>query len=596
MEDIFISYKDERRPAVAYFAEILRAHGFSVWFDYGVLHSKNFGNHVEKKLRAAKVVLVLWCPLSVRSNWVHHEAALAKELGIFYPVRLAKCDLPIGFQDDPFIDLSNWDGDPRSTALNNLIQKLNEVLTCEEAAIPRQSLDGLEQYWQAQGRPSMLTFEKSVPLDLPADDRQMPSTKKTEPAETDTQSADGFPAEDSTHAHESGQSLEPAASPTLSFGGETMLTQLPEPPTSPPRAASPSTTPTLEEEYETIKDSPRLEDWASFVDKHRESNSALLIGARAKIRHMKKQNEASRAAAEAARREAEAAVAAANLEKEAAEVWRLIDGIDDRQALVEFFEHFSKTDACYEAAIKLAKKGMPVAQTGNGKQNTNLRILELGEKFKDADFAPEMVVLPAGEFRMGEGSDVKNVTIEKPFAVARYPTTFAEWDAAYSAGGVQHKPGDQGWGRGQRPVIHVSWCDAREYAEWLSKETGKPYRLLSEAEWEYACRAGTTTRYSFGDTITKQQARYLEGKRGSSGHTVEVGSFPPNDWGLYDMHGNVWEWCEDKHDNSSRILRGGSWFTSPGFLRASHRKYDRPGERDYDVGFRLARMLLPQTC
>ena len=197
------------------------------------------------------------------------------------------------------------------------------------------------------------------------------------------------------------------------------------------------------------------------------------------------------------------------------------------------------------------------------------------EWFKDIDIGPEMVVVPAGEFTMGSNDDdfqkpPHKVTIKAPFAAGRFAVTFAEWDAA----GLAHKPRDEGWGRGRRPVIYVSWEDAKSYAAWLSQKTGKEYRLLSEAEWEYCCRAGTTTKYAFGDSITRQQAQFSEGVWGSAKQTVEVGKFPPNAWGLYDTHGNVWEWCEDNWhadytgapqdgsvwqggDISLRVLRGG---------------------------------------
>jgi len=194
------------------------------------------------------------------------------------------------------------------------------------------------------------------------------------------------------------------------------------------------------------------------------------------------------------------------------------------------------------------------------------------------------------------------VTIARPFAVGKFEVTFAEWDACAAAGGCKHNPGDQGWGRGRRPVINVSWHDAKEYAAWLSRKTGKAYRLLSEAEWEYAARAGTTTRYAFGDTISTSQAQYGASK------TVEVGSFSANKFGLHDLHGNVWEWVEDAWhanykgapidgsawsggDTSYRVLRGGSWVDFPVGLRSAGRHWLDPDNRYLRFGFRLARTL-----
>ena len=195
------------------------------------------------------------------------------------------------------------------------------------------------------------------------------------------------------------------------------------------------------------------------------------------------------------------------------------------------------------------------------------------------------------------------MTIARPFAVGKFEVTFAEWDACVAAGGCKHRPGDEGWGRGRRPVINVSWDNAKEYVAWLSRKTGKSYRLLSEAEWEYAARAGTTTKYAFGDTISTSQAKYGEGG------TVEVGSFPANRFGLYDLHGNVWEWVEDAWhpdyqgaptdgsvwtggDTSLRVLRGGSWDGYfPGYLRSANRIRYHPDKRDVSIGFRVSRTL-----
>ena len=237
--------------------------------------------------------------------------------------------------------------------------------------------------------------------------------------------------------------------------------------------------------------------------------------------------------------------------------------------------------------------------------------------FKDLDAGPEMVVVPSGRFLMGspdgEGSVDEHpqheVSIAEPFAVGRYAVTFADWDAAVAAGGVTHSP-EANWGRGRQPVINVSWDDATAYCVWLSKATGKAYRLLSEAEWEYCCRAGTTTAFSFGGMLTTHQAQFSEGELGSAKQTVEVGSFPPNEWGFYDMHGNIWEWCKDNwHDGyegapndglvwkgrngGRRVVRGGSWFNAPQNLRSAYRNRNTTGYRSLYLGFRVGRTLHP---
>lgn len=248
--------------------------------------------------------------------------------------------------------------------------------------------------------------------------------------------------------------------------------------------------------------------------------------------------------------------------------------------------------------------------------------------FKECDSCPEMIVVPAGDFRMGSPEDEpdrnKNegpqhkVTFARQFAVGRYAVTFDEWDACVAAGGCRgYNPSDQSWGRGRRPVIHVSWDDAQAYVAWLSRTTGKPYRLLTEAEREYVTRAGTTTPFWFGATITLKQANF-DGKHSYNngpigvgrGKTLPVDSFAPNPWGLYQVHGNVWDWVEDCfHDNyagapldgtawisgecAKRVSRGGAWLDQPRFLRSAFRLADFAIRRYDFQGFRVARTLGP---
>jgi len=235
-----------------------------------------------------------------------------------------------------------------------------------------------------------------------------------------------------------------------------------------------------------------------------------------------------------------------------------------------------------------------------------------------------MVVIPAGEFTMGSpdsepfraAETQHRVTIAAPFAVGKFEITFAQWDACVKGGGCDnYRPDDQHWGRGKRPVIDMSWENAKAYVNWLSRKTGKTYRLLSEAEWEYATRAGTTTAYSTGKTISPRQANY-DGSGDGSGpseanrqKTMPVGSFPANAFGLHDMHGNVSQWVEDCwHDDytamapadgsawldgdcNGRVLRGGSWGDSEVELRSAARTGEYKSNSSYNDGLRVARSL-----
>jgi formylglycine-generating enzyme required for sulfatase activity len=241
-----------------------------------------------------------------------------------------------------------------------------------------------------------------------------------------------------------------------------------------------------------------------------------------------------------------------------------------------------------------------------------------GTVFRDCEGCPEMVVIPAGSFIMGSpgvafAEPEHQVQFVRSFATGKYEVTFDEWDACVREGGCSHVPDDRGWGRGRQPVINVSWQDAKIYTGWLSRKSGKNYRLPSEAEWEYAARAGTTTAFSF-PSITPQQANYHTtiSYFGSPVATalsraLPVGSYAPNAFGLHDVHGNVEEWVEDcwnynyssgapsdgsawtSGDCNERITRGGASHAPPAFLRSAVRLPAPMSQRFLFRGFRLAR-------
>jgi formylglycine-generating enzyme required for sulfatase activity len=254
------------------------------------------------------------------------------------------------------------------------------------------------------------------------------------------------------------------------------------------------------------------------------------------------------------------------------------------------------------------------------------RALKPGATFKEcANDCPEMVVVPAGEFMMGSPANEKGkgrsdsegpqhrVTIARRFAVSKFDVTFADWDACVLVGGCpqEGRAHDAGWGRVTQPVIYVSWDDAQTYVKWFSRMTGKTYRLLTEAEWEYAARAGTTTAYYWGDEIGKNNANcYRCGSKWDYLQTSPVGSFKPNAFGLYDMAGNVWQWVQDcwhedyngaptdgsawaTRDCKRHVVRGGSWGYFPVDPRSAYRYGDLTVDRNYNLGFRVARTLTP---
>ena len=240
------------------------------------------------------------------------------------------------------------------------------------------------------------------------------------------------------------------------------------------------------------------------------------------------------------------------------------------------------------------------------------RLQGVGRRFRDCDECPEMVVVPSGSFTMGSLSYDEGpqhvVRIDYSLAVGVYEVTFAEWAACVADGGCrEYVPDDGGWGRGNRPVINVSWQDAQSYVRWLSEKTAKSYRLLSESEWEYVARAASTTRYSWGDGVGRNRANCDGcGSQWDNEKTAPVGVFSANRWDLYDLHGNVWEWVEDCRNDSyvgapidgsawesgdcdNRVLRGGSWDYGPRNLRSANRYWRSTVIRYYNYGFRVAR-------
>ena len=252
--------------------------------------------------------------------------------------------------------------------------------------------------------------------------------------------------------------------------------------------------------------------------------------------------------------------------------------------------------------------------------------------FKECAECPEMAVIPPGTFILGSPSSEgrvysnegpqRRITISHAFAAAIYDVTFDQWYQCVADGGCNsYWPADRGWGRGNRPIINVSWEDAQGYVRWLNEKLQKlqqgappsvdagPYRLLTEEEWEYAARAGTTTAFYWGDTHGIGNANCDGcGSEWDNKQTAPVGSFAPNPFGLYDMAGNVLQWVEDCYHESyasapadgsawitgkcySRVMRGGSWYNSTYYLRSANRYSNSPNFRGINIGFRVARTL-----
>lgn len=273
--------------------------------------------------------------------------------------------------------------------------------------------------------------------------------------------------------------------------------------------------------------------------------------------------------------------------------WKGEDDHEDCKALISSLKRSLEGRTAKSTA---APAPTPTARTGDITRHP----------LQDSSQGPEMVAIPAGNFLMGstngEGSKREKpqhpVTIAQPFLMGRYAVTVDEYRQFCDATGAD---ADNAGKSAEHPAVNVSWNDATAYCKWLSEETGKHYTLPSEAQWEYACRAGSTTACAFGDNLQESEANFSQ----KSGGTVAVNRYQPNTFGLFQMHGNVWEWCEDTwHSNykkvptdgsawidsgsEARVLRGGSWFNGQSGCRSSIRSYGaRPDFRYSIIGFRL---------
>lgn len=280
--------------------------------------------------------------------------------------------------------------------------------------------------------------------------------------------------------------------------------------------------------------------------------------------------------------------------------------------------HATNEDAPERRQAEAAAQGLPPAPLTETQEKAGREAA--GFEFTEcAVGCPVMVVIPAGKFTMGSPEDEADrtagegpqhaVSIARAFAISKFELTFEQWDACEAAAACPHAA--DSWGRGLMPVIDVSWEDAQLYVAWLSQVTGKEYRLPTEAEWEYAARAGSNTRYSWGDEPGIGHANCHGCGSAWNLQTSPVGSFQPNAFGLFDMHGNVWEWVEDVWhdrfegapidgsawlqggDDSFRVVRGASWHNEPELARSAIR-FKRHRKVQFDtLGFRVARTMRP---
>jgi formylglycine-generating enzyme required for sulfatase activity len=557
-----------------------------VWFDVRLTAGKSFDREIEGAVKGAKAVVVLWSPASVESEWVREEAGVGKARNVLAAIRIVPCDLPFGFGTRHVEDIHEAEFADDHPAWLKILDRIGELM----------GRPALADYSRAVGQATSLLhrFADRHPTDPLAGKARL--------------LADRF-------ADSGSEGVAPQAKPSA----------VPRPLSGP------------EAGWAEIDASFDPRDYADFLEVYPQSGSAFEARRRKrKLEDWAGTDQTDPAAVTAFLRSGSFAALQTLVQATADN----LAGAAERSRLLSVPASAKASEARAAAVAKRAVLARSFGIDLSGVSNWP---------------APVMVAIPPGCFTMGspdteeryEGYDGEEepsheVTIEHVFALGRGAVTLGAFSAFIAD--TNHDMGDSAFvlngdkwedtpGRGWRdpgfaqggdhPVTCVSWHDAQAFIAWLNERltlTERPdaYRLPSEAEWEYACRAGTQTPFSFGAAITTDQANF----NGTSGYggaqpsmvwrkaTTPLGRFAANAFGLYDMHGDTWDWCEDawnktyegapadgapwqSGDASLRVLRGGSWNAAPRSCRSAVRLRDNPTTRDYVIGFRLARTLSP---
>jgi formylglycine-generating enzyme required for sulfatase activity len=642
MSDIFITYKPDDQATARKLANALEGEGWTVWWDAKLRAGEHFNDAVEKAFSEAKCVIVLWSKRSVESQYVKDEATYALERKKLVPVMIEEVELPFRFKGLHTPSLLGWNGSKNSMGFRRLVEDISAILgpsaTAVAAAEEQRRLETEERQKAEEERLREQERQRSE-----EEARRKADEENRRRSEEERNRAGKFFF---SYARADSEFVLKLAENLRSNGITLWVDQL---------------------------DIPGGVRWDDFVEEALHASPCLLVVlSPASVTSDNVKDEISFGLEN---RKTIVPV----LYKDCAIPFRLkrLQYIDFRVGYDDGFKRLVQAlkpvdqlprppsikpitetrqpseseggESQYGSISasrrkeQVTRKPLPFASLGPRfmygmglvliifsvvmwwswpkPQNVTQPVLSAGKAFRDrltnVQEGPEMVVVPAGSFRMGDVQDtggykyelpVRIVKIQKPFAVGRFEVTFEEYDQFAKAANRQ-LPGDEGWGRGRRPVINVSWQDAAAYAEWLSGQTGKRYRLPTEAEWEYAARGGKETAYWWGKDLVKGMANCKGcGSQWDNRQTAPVGSFKPNPFGLYDTAGNVEEWVEDCwHDNyngapvdgsawkqegggscGQRVIRGGYWGHVPVGLRASGRSWFDAGKRYDAIGFRLA--------
>ncbi|MEM9740507.1 MAG: SUMF1/EgtB/PvdO family nonheme iron enzyme [Pseudomonadota bacterium] len=653
MADVFISYKKEDRALAEQVEAALVASGLSSWWDTSLHPRESWDAIIQREIAEAKAVIVIWTPRSVRSEWVRIEANYGKQHGKLVPLLVEACDIPLAFTLTQAANLTDWDGSDEHKGWQTALGWVQAHTTALHSPDPL---------------PEQTTAPAAPALHQPVAVAPVPTPRQFEPQGVGvSQSPPPFNASSYvyiSHPRDIDRDLMRAVVRALFRRSVSVWLWDPA-----PYALT-------REEQLAIGRQSAATDFAKAMLQRIETApcNLLLIGEHSKAGGFQTQ-EIDHALAHGIYAAARVdGVEHGGLPSEfqtgflpdlnpAANddetIQNRIAGLaDDVARIVHGSTGVAKESAgqkrgvwAFGVAVLFAAVAVgwwtfdtfvadgTITETSGSTEaaveNAVLDSYSPGDEFRDCDECPEMVVIPSGSFVIGSPSSeagrqddegpLRTVQIGYELAVGKYEVTWAEWEACVADGGCDNAGplgagGDNGWGRGSRPVIRVSWEDAQAYVLWLSRKTGERYRLLSEAEWEYAARGVTTptaafTRFSWGDgdpTCSRGARNGAVFIPCEGSETEPVGFSAANAFGLHDLHGNVWEWTQDCYQDSysgaptdgsarlvsgcsQRVLRGGSWVSNPIRLRSANRSRYLPSNRGVDVGFRVARTLSPPT-
>tara|TARA_R110000787_G_scaffold3868_4_gene14803 strand:+ start:11237 stop:12946 length:1710 start_codon:yes stop_codon:yes gene_type:complete len=562
MASVFLSYSRVDRPKAQQVAAALEEEGLTVWWDKVLKAGQTYDEVTEGMLRQADVVVVLWSTVSVKSRWVRAEATLGERYSAVVPAMIEEADRPILFELTQTADLIGWDGDRTEQRWNDFVTDLRHAITRKAAKATEQAVTARPAAGSASA--------PAAPARSLADDGTIENTFWMS-IQSSTDAADfaaylkRYPA-----GHYSDLARNRLAALEAKAKAKT-----PEPVI----AAAPVEKAPTRPATQALARQRRLSMLALIA-----GGIVLLVGAGWGVSLLLPSDvEATETVAEQAMDPVEPAMVDF---AEAETVAR-----DDTLAVAEteFADAVLTEVAFVEPSEEIVAAPEPV---------------QAGPQ-RDCSICPEMVAVPGGTFQMGSpdsepgrvGNEgpVRSVTVA-PFVMSRSEITYADWDACLADGGCNgYRPGDTGE-RGEMPAMSISWRDAQNYVDWLSGKAGRTYRLPTEAEWEYAARAGTQTAYWWGDAFDRTMVS-AGGPKASSG-------MAENAYGLVGTLGNVREWVEDCYVNNYsnaptdgsavltgscdlRIIRGGAWSDNAATHRAANRARVSRGTRDRKIGFRV---------